>query len=109
MSRFINRNVLFSVLTVALIAAMASPASAAGAGGGTAMPWEGPLQQIADSLAGPVARSLAIVAIVVFGIGLFFGAGGGAMRTVMSVGIGLSVVGAAVTWGLPLFGFGLSI
>ena len=44
-----------------------SPAWAAGAG--TAMPWEGPLDTIMQSLSGPVAKAVGIIAIVLTGLG----------------------------------------
>ena len=33
------------------------------------MPWEGPLQQIVDSITGPVVQAAAIIAVVLFGVG----------------------------------------
>ena len=41
--------------------------------GGTALPWEGPLQAIADSLTGPVAYVISVVGIVVAGAMLVWG------------------------------------
>ena len=44
------------IASLAVIAlALAAPAYAAGSG----MPWEGPLEQVVDSLTGPVARAAA--------------------------------------------------
>ena len=40
---------------------LATPAGAAG--GGTAMPWEGPLTTVMQSLSGPVAKAVGIIAI----------------------------------------------
>ena len=96
-------------LVTLAVTAIAGSASAAGATGGTAMPWEGPLNAIADSLSGPVARAVAIIAIVVFGLTLALGVGGQALRSVLGIGAGLAITAAAVSWGLPLFGFGLSL
>lgn len=103
------RTPVLSVLVVFGLLLVAGTASAAGATGGNAMPWEAPLNAIADSLSGPVARAIAIIAIVAFGATLALGVGGGALRTVLSVGAGLSIAAAAVSWGLPLFGFGLAL
>ena len=40
---------------------LATPAGVAG--GGTAMPWEGPLTTVMQSLCGPVAKAVGIIAI----------------------------------------------
>jgi type IV secretion system protein TrbC len=81
--------------------AFAAPAYAAGTG----MPWEGPLQQVLDSITGPVARAAGVIAIVITGVGLMFSSGGSGMHKLAMVGLGLSVIFAAATWGLTLFGF----
>lgn len=86
-----------AMLSVVLI----DPAYAAGSG----MPWEGPLQQVLDSITGPVARAAAVIAIVVAGIAIIFSEGGGGVRKLAFVGLGIAVMFAAATWGLELFGF----
>ncbi|MDN5925550.1 MAG: TrbC/VirB2 family protein [Hyphomicrobiales bacterium] len=50
---------------------MVGPAIAAGGGGG--LPWEGPLQQIQQSITGPVAGFIALAAVAVAGGMLIFG------------------------------------
>ena len=50
---------------------MVDPAVAAGGGGG--LPWEGPLQQIQQSITGPVAGFIALAAVAVAGGMLIFG------------------------------------
>ena len=99
---------------VLLLAAMGSvlfsgPAAAGGAGGGGAMPWEGPLDQIVNSISGPVAGGVGAIAICGFGITLMFGAGGGVMIKVMQIILGLTIAASALTWGLPMFGFGSAL
>lgn len=47
------------------------PAFAAGGGGG--LPWEGPLQQIQQSINGPVAGTIALAAVAIAGAMLIFG------------------------------------
>lgn len=86
------------VLTVLLIA---GPAYASGSG----MPWEGPLQQILDSITGPVARAVGVIAIVMAGFTIAFSDGGSGVRKLAWAGLGLACVFAAATWGLELFGF----
>ncbi|MFX9081265.1 TrbC/VirB2 family protein, partial [Acinetobacter baumannii] len=48
---------------------VASPAFAAGSN----MPWEQPLQQILDSVQGPVAKIMAVIVIIMTGLTLAFG------------------------------------
>lgn len=79
------------------------PAWAANAGGG--MPWEGPMDQVFQSIQGPVARILGALAIVFTGIGVAFSEGGGLMKKALWVLFGLSIAFSAVSWGLPLLGF----
>ena len=56
-----------TAVTAALIVAV--PAHAAGTG----MPWEGPLDQILQSIEGPVARIVAVIIITLTGLALAFG------------------------------------
>lgn len=81
--------------------AFAAPAYASGSG----MPWEGPLQQILDSITGPVARAVGVIAIVMAGFTIAFSDGGSGVRKLAWAGLGLACVFAAATWGLELFGF----
>lgn len=70
-------------------------------GGG--MPWEDPLEQIADSLTGPVARTIGLIAMAMTGITLAMGEAGGIFRRLVQVVFGLSIAFSAATWGLALF------
>lgn len=89
-------------LLLVFYAVISDPAYAAGTG----MPWEGPLQQIVDSITGPVAAAFGAVAIVVFGAGAaFFSDGGTMLRKGFMVGAGLSIAFTATRFFLPLFGF----
>ena len=92
--------------TLIVLALLSNNAFAAGAGGGGAMPWEQPLQQLLASLTGPVAQVLGTAAIVIVGLSLAFSEGGGLMRKLLWVVFGLSIAFAAAAWGLPLLGFG---
>lgn len=87
-------------LTLATLA-FAAPAYASGSG----MPWEGPLQQVLDSITGPVARAVGVIAIVMAGFTIAFSDGGSGVRKLAWAGLGLACVFAAATWGLELFGF----
>lgn len=79
----------------------AAPAYAAGSG----MPWEGPLEQIVDSITGPVARAAAVIAIVIAGVTIIFSEGGGGVRKLAFVGLGIAIMFAAVSFFLDFFGF----
>lgn len=85
----------------ALATIAAAPAFAAGSG----MPWEGPLQQVVDSITGPVARAAAVIGIVLAGIAIMFSEGGGGVRKLAFVGLGIAIMFAAVSFFLDFFGF----
>ncbi|ARR57691.1 conjugal transfer protein TrbC (plasmid) [Rhizorhabdus wittichii DC-6] len=86
---------------VAVLSLISSPAFA----GGSGMPWEDPLQQIADSLTGPVAKIAGILAVALAGLGFAFSEGGGFMRKVLGIVFGLAIAFAASTFFIPFFGF----
>lgn len=75
---------------------LATPAWAAG--GGTAMPWEGPLTTVMQSLSGPVAKAVGIIAIVLTGLGFAFAEGGSAMRKGVGIVFGLAIAFTATTF-----------
>ncbi len=62
-----------SLWLIAGIVVVAMPQIASAATGGGALPWETPLQTIQASLTGPVATSIALIAIAVAGAMLIFG------------------------------------
>lgn len=80
---------------------LASQARAAG----TQMPWEGPLQQVVDSITGPVAQAAAVVAVVIFGAGVAMSESGSGMRRAIGILFGVSIAFAASTFFLDFFGF----
>ena len=65
---------------------------------GTAMPWETPLQTVQDSLSGPVAKAVGIIAIVITGLGFAFAEGGSAMRKGVGIVFGLAIAFTATTF-----------
>jgi type IV secretion system protein VirB2 len=73
------------------------------AGGGTAMPWEGPLTTIMNSLAGPVAKAIGVIAIVITGLGFAFAEGGSAMRKGIGIVFGLAIAFTATTFVTSFF------
>ena len=93
------------VVTVAItgIASLASvPAWAAGSN----MPWEQPLNQILQSVEGPVAKILAVIIIIVTGLTLAFGDTSGGFRRLIQIVFGLSIAFAASSFFLSFFSFG---
>lgn len=66
-----RRWVTVAALTGFLVALSAAQPALAGGGGG--LPWEGPLQQIQQSITGPVAGFIALAAVAVAGGMLIFG------------------------------------
>ena len=73
--------------------------------GGSGMPWEGPLQQIVDSITGPVVQAAAIIAVILFGVGVAMSENGSSMRRGLGILLGLSIAFAASTFFLDFFGF----
>jgi type IV secretion system protein VirB2 len=80
-------------------------ASFAGGQGGQAMPWEGPITSVLNSLTGPVAQALCILAVVALGFGMAFSEGGSTMRRSMGILFGCSIAVTAVTFATTFFGF----
>jgi len=81
---------------------IASQAQAAGTG----MPWEQPLQQVLDSVQGPVAKIMAVAVIVLTGLTLAFGETAGGFRRLIQIIFGLSIAFAASSFFLSFFSFG---
>jgi len=73
---------------------------------GSSLPWEAPLEEIANSLSGPVAKAVGVVAISGTGLALAMGESGGLFRRMLQVVFGLAIAFAAATWGLGFLGFG---
>ena len=89
-----------SALLIHVLVASTAFASSAG------MPWETPLNQLLDSLTGPVSRVIGAVSIIGLGIGIAFSDGGGMMRKALWVVMGLAIAFNAISWGLGFMGFG---
>jgi type IV secretion system protein VirB2 len=82
-------------------AALSTPALAAGSN----MPWEQPLQQILQSIEGPVAKIIAVI-IITTGLTLAFGDTSGGFRRLVQIVFGLSIAFAASSFFLSFFSFG---
>ncbi len=98
---------LMRILPVTILAvAFAGAAHAATGGAGGAMPWEGPLTAVMDSITGPVARVIAILIIVATGMTLAFGDVGQGFKKLLQILFGLAIAFAATSFFLPLVGGG---
>ena len=95
------RHRLGAALAVASLGVFAVPAYAAG----SSMPWEQPLQQILDSIQGPVAKIISVIIIVVTGLTLAFGDTSGGFRRLIQIVFGLSIAFAASSFFLSFFSF----
>ena len=73
---------------------------------GTNMPWEQPLQQVLDSVQGPVAKIIAVLIIIVTGLTLAFGETAGGFRRLIQIVFGISIAFAASSFFLSFFSFG---
>lgn len=73
---------------------------------GTNMPWEQPLQQVLDSIQGPVAKIIAVLIIIVTGLTLAFGETAGGFRRLIQIIFGISIAFAASSFFLSFFSFG---
>jgi type IV secretion system protein VirB2 len=97
----------FGTRALALLAAaptflLAAPAWAAG----SSMPWETPLNEILESVQGPVAKIIAVIIITVTGLTLAFGDTSGGFRRLVQIVFGLSIAFAASSFFLSFFSFG---
>jgi len=89
-----------SLSTVLLV--LSSTAHAAG----SSMPWEQPLQQVLQSVEGPVAKIVAVIIIIVTGLTLAFGDSSGGFRRLIQIVFGISIAFAASSFFLSFFSFG---
>ena len=98
-----TRHHIAIALTVSFLACTTiTPAHAAGSN----MPWEQPLQQILQSIEGPVAKIMAVIIIIVTGLTLAFGDTSGGFRRLIQIVFGLSIAFAASSFFLSFFSFG---
>jgi type IV secretion system protein TrbC len=101
--RILNRDRFFVTgLLLGLSITMTSSAYASGAG----MPWEQPLQQVLESVQGPVAKIVAVLIIISTGLALAFGETAGGFRKLIQIVFGLSIAFAASSFFLSFFSFG---
>ena len=93
---------LFVGTAIGLSLTLTTAAQAAGSG----MPWEQPLQQVLESVQGPVAKIVAVIVIITTGLTLAFGESSGGFRRLIQIEFGLSIAFAASSFFLSFFSFG---
>jgi type IV secretory pathway VirB2 component (pilin) len=96
------RRPLAVLWTRVFVALLAGPAYAAGSN----MPWEQPLNQILESIQGPVAKVISVIVIILTGLALAFGETSGGFRRLIQIVFGLSIAFAASSFFLSFFSFG---
>jgi type IV secretory pathway VirB2 component (pilin) len=96
------RRPLAALSTFVLFALLIAPAYAAGSN----MPWEQPLNQILQSIQGPVAKVISVIVIILTGLALAFGETSGGFRRLIQIVFGLSIAFAASSFFLSFFSFG---
>jgi type IV secretion system protein VirB2 len=99
---FERRSAPLTGALLALALTIATRAEAAGSG----MPWEQPLQQVLESVQGPVAKIVAVLIIITTGLALAFGETAGGFRKLIQIIFGLSIAFAASSFFLSFFSFG---
>ncbi|MBM9400843.1 TrbC/VIRB2 family protein [Gluconacetobacter azotocaptans] len=72
---------------------------------GSDMPWETPLNEILESVQGPVAKIISVIIITVTGLTLAFGESSGGFRRLIQIVFGLSIAFAASSFFLSFFSF----
>ena len=101
----LSSHIKSSIFLAAFVGAqvwVSGPASAAGSN----MPWEQPLNQILQSIQGPVSKIIAVIIIIVTGLSLAFGDTSGGFRRLIQIVFGLSIAFAASSFFLSFFSFG---
>ncbi len=97
-----QKTYLIRASVIALASVLSAPAFAAGSN----MPWEQPLNQVLQSVEGPVAKIVAVIIIIVTGLTLAFGDTSGGFRRLIQIVFGLSIAFAASSFFLSFFSFG---
>ena len=102
MTLFAFRRVPTSAAAMVLVSMAWGPAAWAA---GSNMPWEQPLQQILQSVEGPVAKIIAVIIIIITGLTLAFGETSGGFRRLIQIVFGISIAFAASSFFLSFFSF----
>ena len=95
-----------AVMAAGVLSASVLAYSSAAFAAGSSMPWEQPLQQVLQSVEGPVAKIVAVIIIIVTGLTLAFGDSSGGFRRLIQIVFGISIAFAASSFFLSFFSFG---
>ena len=98
----LRRTAVSLPVAITIAATVAIPPAWAG---GSGMPWEQPLQQVLESVQGPVAKIVAVIIIITTGLTLAFGETSGGFRRLIQIVFGLSIAFAASSFFLSFFSF----
>jgi type IV secretion system protein VirB2 len=101
-----TRRVRPRLAATALAASLSLMVTQAAYAAGSSMPWEEPLQQVLESIEGPVAKIIAVIIIIATGLTLAFGDTSGGFRRLIQIVFGLSIAFAASSFFLSFFSFG---
>ena len=101
-----SKHFLRLVASASAVLAVSVLSSSAARAAGSNMPWEQPLNQILQSVEGPVAKILAVIVIIITGLTLAFGDTSGGFRRLIQIVFGLSIAFAASSFFLSFFSFG---
>lgn len=104
--QIMGSNQISKVMTVAVVVGLTLALSMSAQAAGSGMPWEEPLQQVLESVQGPVAKIMAVIIIIVTGLTLAFGETAGGFRRLIQIVFGLSIAFAASSFFLSFFSFG---
>jgi type IV secretory pathway VirB2 component (pilin) len=96
------RRCFTDLAAIALLSIAFAPAAYAA---GSSMPWETPLNQILESVQGPVAKIISVIIITVTRLTLAFGDTSGGFRRLIQIVFGLSIAFAASSFFLSFFSF----
>jgi type IV secretory pathway VirB2 component (pilin) len=99
--RRVHRRIL-CLIVIGLVTLALAPAAYAS---GSSMPWETPLNQILQSVQGPVAKIISVIIITVTGLSLAYGDTAGGFRRLIQIVFGLSIAFAASSFFLSFFSF----
>ena len=94
------------IITAGAVAMLGIVLAATAQAAGSGMPWEEPLQQVLESVQGPVAKIVAVIIIIVTGLTLAFGETAGGFRKLIQIIFGLSIAFGASSFFLSFFSFG---
>lgn len=102
--KFVRRETFPRIRKIAFaVAASMAMAATASAQTGGASPWENAVNVLQQAFTGPIAKGLALVAIVIGGLTFAFGEGGG-KKTFAGIIFGLGMAVLAVNFLSWLFG-----